>query len=59
MRSYRRRWQIPDIATARFAAEVAEVLPMPIYICAGPLVMYAAQAWEAVDQMVAKPSKPA
>jgi AhpD family alkylhydroperoxidase len=40
-------------------AEVAEVLAMAIYVGAGPSVMYAAQALEAVDQMAAKASKPA
>jgi AhpD family alkylhydroperoxidase len=39
-------------------AEVAEVLAMAIYMGAGPSVMYAAQALEAVDQMAAKASKP-
>jgi AhpD family alkylhydroperoxidase len=40
-------------------AEVAEVLSMAIYMGAGPSVMYAAQALEAVDQMAAKAAKPA
>jgi AhpD family alkylhydroperoxidase len=40
-------------------AEVAEALAMAIYMGAGPSVMYAAQALEAVDQMAAKASKPA
>jgi AhpD family alkylhydroperoxidase len=40
-------------------AEVAEVLAMAIYMGAGPSVMYAAQALEAVDQMAAKASTPA
>jgi AhpD family alkylhydroperoxidase len=40
-------------------AEMAEVLGMAIYMGAGPSVMYAAQALEAVDQMLAKTSKPA
>jgi AhpD family alkylhydroperoxidase len=35
-------------------AEVAETLAMAIYMGAGPSVMYAAQALEAVDQMAAK-----
>jgi AhpD family alkylhydroperoxidase len=39
-------------------AEVAETLAMAIYMGAGPSVMYAAQALEAVDQMAAKASKP-
>jgi AhpD family alkylhydroperoxidase len=38
-------------------AEVAEVLAMAIYMGAGPSVMYAAQALEAVDQMAAETSK--
>lgn len=40
-------------------AEVADVLAMAIYMGAGPSVMYAAQALEAVGQMAAKASKPA
>jgi len=40
-------------------AEVAEVLAMAIYMGAGPSVMYAARALEAVDQMAAKASKSA
>ena len=40
-------------------AEVAETLAMAIYMGAGPSVMYAAQALEAVDQMAAKALKPA
>ena len=34
--------------------EVAETLAMSIYMGAGPSVMYAAEALEAVDQMLAK-----
>ena len=37
---------------------VAETLAMAIYMGAGPSVMYAAQALEAVDQMAAKAGKP-
>lgn len=37
---------------------VAETLAMAIYMGAGPSVMYAAEALEAVDQMTAKPQKP-
>ena len=37
---------------------VAETLAMAVYMGAGPSVMYAAQALEAVDQMVAR-AKPA
>ena len=40
-------------------AEVGEVLAMAVYMGAGPSVMYAAQALEAVDQMAAKASRPA
>ncbi len=39
-------------------AEVAEALAMAIYMGAGPSVMYAAQALEAVGQIAAKASKP-
>jgi AhpD family alkylhydroperoxidase len=39
-------------------AEIAEVLGMAIYMGAGPSVMYAAHALEAVDQMTEKASKP-
>jgi AhpD family alkylhydroperoxidase len=39
-------------------AEVAETLAMAIYMGAGPSVMYAAQALEAVDQLAAKTLKP-
>ena len=35
---------------------VAEVLAMAIYMGAGPSVMYAAQALEAVDQMMKRPA---
>jgi AhpD family alkylhydroperoxidase len=35
-------------------AEVAEALGMAIYMGAGPAVMYAAEALEAVDQLMAK-----
>jgi len=38
---------------------VAETLAMAIYMGAGPSVMYAAQALEAVDQLRAKAGKPA
>jgi len=38
---------------------IAETLAMAIYMGAGPSVMYAAEALEAVDQLLAKPSKPA
>ena len=38
---------------------IAEVLAMAIYMGAGPSVMYAAQALEAVDQLSAKAGKPA
>ena len=38
---------------------IAEVLAMAIYMGAGPSVMYAAQALEAVDQLSAKTGKPA
>jgi AhpD family alkylhydroperoxidase len=37
-------------------AEVAEALGMAIYMGAGPSVMYAAEALEAVDQIMAKPA---
>jgi AhpD family alkylhydroperoxidase len=37
---------------------VAETLAMAIYMGAGPSVMYAAQALEAVDQMIAKGRPP-
>ncbi len=37
---------------------VAETLAMAIYMGAGPSVMYAAQALEAVSQMQAKAAKP-
>lgn len=37
---------------------VAETLAMAIYMGAGPSVMYAAEALEAVDQMTAKSHKP-
>jgi AhpD family alkylhydroperoxidase len=37
-------------------AEVAETLAMAIYMGAGPSVMYAAQALEAVDQLAPKSS---
>jgi AhpD family alkylhydroperoxidase len=40
-------------------AEVAETLGMAIYMGAGPSVMYAAKALEAVDQMESKPDVPA
>jgi AhpD family alkylhydroperoxidase len=40
-------------------AEIAEVLGMAIYMGAGPSVMYAAQALEAVGQIAAKEAKPA
>lgn len=36
---------------------VAETLAMAIYMGAGPSVMYAAQALEAVDQQIAKTAK--
>lgn len=39
-------------------AEVAETLAMAIYMGAGPSVMYAAKALEAVDQIVLANSKP-
>ena len=38
---------------------VAETLAMAVYMGAGPSVMYAAEALEAVDQMMAKSQKPA
>lgn len=38
-------------------AAVSEVLAMAVYMGAGPSVMYAAQALEAVDQIIAKPPK--
>jgi AhpD family alkylhydroperoxidase len=38
-------------------AEMAETLAMVVYMGAGPSVMYAAQALEAVDQIGAKYSK--
>ena len=38
---------------------IAETLAMAIYMGAGPSVMYAAQALEAVDQLTAKAGKPA
>jgi AhpD family alkylhydroperoxidase len=37
---------------------IAETLAMAIYMGAGPSVMYAAEALEAVDQLMAKASKP-
>jgi AhpD family alkylhydroperoxidase len=40
-------------------AAVAETLAMAVYLGAGPSVMYAAQALEAVDQLAAKAAKPA
>lgn len=40
-------------------AEIAEALGMAIYMGAGPSVMYAAEALEAVGQIAAKGSKPA
>jgi AhpD family alkylhydroperoxidase len=40
-------------------AAVAETLAMAVYLGAGPSVMYAAQALEAVDQIAAKATKPA
>ncbi len=40
-------------------AAVAETLAMAVYMGAGPSVMYAAQALEAVDQMTAKTPSPA
>jgi AhpD family alkylhydroperoxidase len=39
-------------------AEVAETLAMAVYMGAGPSVMYAAKALEAVDQIVLATSKP-
>ncbi len=39
-------------------AAIAETLAMAIYMGAGPSVMYAAQALEAVDQLMAKAAKP-
>ncbi len=39
--------------------EVAEALAMAIYMGAGPSVMYAAEALEAVDQMASKASQSA
>ena len=39
--------------------EVAEALAMSIYMGAGPSVMYAAQALEAADQLMAKRKAPA
>ena len=38
---------------------VAETLAMAIYMGAGPSVMYAAQALEAVDQIASKTARPA
>jgi len=38
---------------------IAETLAMAIYMGAGPSVMYAAQALDAVDQLRAKAGKPA
>ena len=40
-------------------AAVAETLAMAVYMGAGPSVMYAAQALEAIDQIGGKYSKPA
>jgi len=40
-------------------AEIAETLGMAIYMGAGPSVMYAAEALEAVGQIAAKEAKPA
>lgn len=40
-------------------AAVAETLAMAVYMGAGPSVMYAAQALEAVDQIAAKTTRPA
>jgi|UniRef100_A0A8J4M6N1 AhpD family alkylhydroperoxidase len=40
-------------------AEVAETLAMAVYMGAGPSVMYAAEALEAVDQIAAKSASPA
>jgi len=40
-------------------AAVAETLGMAVYMGAGPSVMYAAQALEAVDQLAAKSPVPA
>ena len=37
---------------------IAETLAMAIYMGAGPSVMYAAEALEAVDQLIAKSNKP-
>jgi len=37
---------------------IAETLAMAIYMGAGPSVMYAAEALEAVDQLMAKATKP-
>ena len=48
---------LPVFDTVR--AAVAETLAMAVYMGAGPSVMYAAQALEAVDQMATKSSKPA
>ncbi len=38
---------------------ISETLAMAIYMGAGPSVMYAAEALEAVDQIMAKSQKPA
>jgi len=38
---------------------VAETLAMAIYMGAGPSVMYAAKAFEAVDQLATDKDKPA
>lgn len=40
-------------------AAIAETLAMAVYMGAGPSVMYAAEALEAVDQIAAKAAKPA
>ena len=39
-------------------AAIAETLAMAVYMGAGPSVMYAAEALEAVDQIAAKAAKP-
>ncbi|HBK06951.1 MAG TPA: carboxymuconolactone decarboxylase [Acetobacteraceae bacterium] len=39
-------------------AAIAETLAMAVYMGAGPSVMYAAEALEAVDQIAAKATKP-
>lgn len=39
-------------------AAVAEALAMAVYMGAGPSMMYAAQALEAVDQIIAKTPQP-